>query len=71
MEAMVIVIISRGIENKLIVVNIIPTAMQGIKITTDAVKNDLNSTNSIKKIEIKTNDKVLIWELNKLCNKLF
>jgi hypothetical protein len=67
---MVIVIISSGIENKLIVVNIIPTAMQGINITTDAVKNDLNRTNSIKKIAIKTNDKVLIWELNKLCNKL-
>jgi hypothetical protein len=57
---MVIVIISSGIENKLIVVNIIPTAMQGINITTDAVKNDLNRTNSIKKIAIKTNDKVLI-----------
>jgi hypothetical protein len=67
---MVIVIISSGIENKLIVVNIIPTAMQGINITTDAIKNDLNRTNSIKKIAIKTNDKVLIWELNKLCNKL-
>jgi hypothetical protein len=60
MEAMVIVIISSGIENKLIVVNIIPTAMQGINITTDAVKNDLNRTNSIKKIATKTNDKVLI-----------
>ena len=57
---MVIVIISSGIENILIVVNIIPTAMQGINITTDAVKNDLNKTKSIKKIAIKTKDKVLI-----------
>ena len=60
MEAMVIVIISRGIENKLIVVNIIPTAILGIKITTNAVKNDLNNTNNIKKIAINTNDKVFI-----------
>ena len=57
---MVIVIISKGIENNPMAVNIMPTAIEGIKITTAATYIDLNNISNIRNIAIKTKDSVLI-----------
>ena len=56
-EAIVIVIISNGIEKRLMKENTNPTATTGTKITTKDVSSDLNKINSIKKIAPNTNDK--------------
>ena len=64
------VMISNGILNMLIKERTIPTENAGTTIINNAFKNDLNKTNSIKKIAAKTKDIVFICELNRLCNKL-
>ena len=69
-EAMVIVIISKGISRKHIITSVKNTA---IKFGTTPIKDNLIFLNKIKKIikiPIITNPNVIICDLNKLCNKL-